>query len=107
MPLNNVTLKSSLKAILLERVTANGISQSDYVKINASGEEVDDVAAYNATMADANTRAQALANELADALTAWVVQATITIPPNVIATAGSPSAQIGPPAPMPLTGIIS
>ena len=107
MPLNNTMLKTTLKEILLERVTANEISQSDYVKVGPSGEVVDDEATYNSAMDSANTRAQALANELADAFTAWVVQATITIPPNVIATAGSPSAQIGPPSPMPLTGIIS
>lgn len=48
----------------------------------------------------------ALATAIVNYLTANGVIA-VTIPASAIATAGSPAAQVGPPAPVPLSGTIS
>ncbi len=106
MPLNKNTLKTNIKSVF-EDVTNYKILQANFVKINSAGEVVADVDKYQAAVAEGNARAQAMANDLADALTNWIETGTVTIPPNTIATAGSPSAQVGPPSPIPLNGAIS
>lgn len=105
MPLNKPLLTNALKGVF-EDITKYKVVQSNFVKIE-NGQAVPDVDAYNEAIAEANTRAQALASELADALTNWIVQGTVTIPPGVIGTAGGPAAQTGPVAPVFLNNAIS
>lgn len=64
-----------------------------------------------ATGSPASATIQSAANmALATAIVDYLIANTVvsaTIPPSAIATAGGPTSQVGPPAPVPLTGTIS
>ena len=121
MPLVPSALQASLYQSMRQAmlaVTQYGIRQDNFKKIEADAEGVEqsvpDVDTYQAAMDEAANRASQIANNLstqmAQQITEWITSGalvTVIVPPGVIATVGSPSAQAGPVAPVPITGTVA
>lgn len=84
------------------RMLTSDISADSFVDANGAV----DSAAYNAEVNKVTAKAKNVAAELAAAIDVYIrsAQVNVTVPPMAIITAGSPTAQAGPPAPLPLVG---
>ena len=101
-------LKPTIEAALydaLSELLCAGITQANYVDSNGDV----DVSAYTSAVSSAQNRARTAAAKMASAVDTYIRAMTITttIIPMSIVTAGSPASQAGPPAPLPLQGVIS
>ena len=112
MALSKSKLKDDLISPLssaFKELLTRGIVQANFKKID-DGEVVLDRATYDRTLREttllANDTAKKLADELAGIIVSNVKMAdvTCTILPSSINVIGSPSAQVGPPTPLNISG---
>lgn len=113
MALNASVLESMIFPSIrmtFSEITRYGIAAENFV----TAEGGQNTPAYQRALAEADQRAlvisQPLARALAENIYQWLVTGAVvtsTIVPQTIATAGSPSAQVGPPVPVPVSGTVS